>query len=75
MRERQRNKLTHPVRVVPGDKLICTIKDDKTGKTKRFTEEIGREMTIDTAVTFDLDKPAFGLKAGSIGAVFGEEQA
>lgn len=73
MKERQRSKLTTPVHVSPGDKLVCSVIDDKTGEKHRFVEEIGREMTIDTTVTFDLDEPTLGLKAGGIGAMFGEQ--
>lgn len=72
IQERQRKKLSGgPVHVLPGDKLICTVTDKKTGRVERFEEEIGRLMVIDTVVTFDV-KDEFGLEDG-IGAVFGRE--
>lgn len=72
IRVRQRNKLAGgPVLCLPGDRLICTVQDRKTKKEHKFVEDIGREMVIDTAVTFDVIDE-FGLEDG-IGAVFGHE--
>jgi hypothetical protein len=73
MKERQRNELPQPVHVQPNDWWICEIQDRKTGKVYAYAEKIARKMTIDTVVTFDLDEPALGLKAGGIGALFGEQ--
>jgi hypothetical protein len=50
------------------------VHDRKSKKTHQFDEKLGREVTVDTVVTFDLDEPALGLKAGGIGAVFGESE-
>lgn len=74
MLERQRNKLPCPVHLCPGDKLICRVSDRKTKKAHQFEEKIGREVTVDTVVTFDLDEPTLGLKAGGIGAIFGKAE-
>ncbi len=71
MKERQRYTLPDPVRIQPGDRLICTVSDRKTGHIHEFQEKIGRTMTIDTVVTFDVNKETLGLKHG-IGAIFGE---
>jgi len=70
LRERQRTQLQHPVLINPDDRLQCRIHDQKTGKTHVFTEVIGREMVVDTVVTFDVDEPVLGLVDG-IGAIFG----
>lgn len=72
MKERRRKSLPTPVHLLPGDRLICTVDDHKTKKTHRLKEKIGRVVTVDTIVTFDLDEPALGLEAGGIGAVFGK---
>jgi hypothetical protein len=53
--------------------LICRVWDSETGKFHQFEDAIGRKLVIDTVVTFDLDESALGLKAGGIGAVFGQE--
>lgn len=70
MKERQRNELPYPVCVQPGDTLICSVDDRKTGKTHKFREQIGRCIQVDTVVTFDVDEPMLGLVDG-IGAIFG----
>jgi hypothetical protein len=49
------------------------VADRKAKKVYQFEEKIGRKITVDTVVTFDLDKPALGLKKGGIGAAFGEQ--
>jgi hypothetical protein len=49
------------------------VADRKAKKVYQFEEKIGRKITVDTVVTFDLDEPALGLKKGGIGAVFGEQ--
>ncbi|MFA5344817.1 MAG: hypothetical protein WC315_00885 [Candidatus Omnitrophota bacterium] len=69
MKERTRNKLSHTVNLEPGDKLICTVNDH--GRVDQFEEKIGRKMTVDTVVTFDVDQPILGLSDG-IGAIFGK---
>ena len=71
MVERQRHTLTTPVFLAPGDVLICTVQDKKT--FHKFTEKIGREITVDTVVTFDVDEPVLGLSDG-IGAIFGKAE-
>lgn len=71
IRERQRSKLDGPLHMLPGDKLICTVTDRKTGEQHTFEENIGRQMVVDTVVTFDC-AGILGLKDG-IGAVFGRE--
>lgn len=69
MRERQRHKLPCPVHIEPGDVLICSVEDKK--KKYKFRETIGRRLTVDTIITFDVDEPMLGLGDG-IGAIFGE---
>lgn len=72
MRERQRHTLAGgPVRIEPGDTLKCWVWDRKLSKYHVFEEKIGRKLTVDTVVTFDIDEPIFGLEAG-IGAIFGK---
>ena len=71
MKERQRNSLGYPVHLFPGDRLICRVQDGKTQEEITFTEEIGRSVTIDTVVTFDVDEEVLGLTDG-IGAIFGK---
>jgi hypothetical protein len=71
MRERQRNTLPTPVHLEPGDLLICTVTDRKTKTAHQFREEIGRRITVDTVVTFDVEEPVLGLSEG-IGAIFGK---
>lgn len=70
MRERQRNRLTAPVEIYPDDTLRCSVYDRKTKRHHEFSETIGRRMTVDTVVTFDVDEPVLGLVDG-IGAIFG----
>lgn len=72
MKERQRNKFSHPVHIHPGDTLTCEVTDEETGEVHRFTEEIGRSIVVDTVVTFDVDEPVLGIVDG-IGAIFGTE--
>jgi len=72
MKEQQRNSLPGLIHFKPGDRLICTVKERKTKKTHRFEAKIGRVMTIDTRVTFDLDMATLGPEAGGIGAMFGK---
>ena len=69
MRERCRHKLPHPVSVFPGDKLICSVTEK--GQCYEFREDVGREMVIDTILTFDVDEEILGLENG-IGAIFGK---
>lgn len=57
---------------MPGDTLRVCVTDPITGKTDQFDELIGRDMIVDTVVTFELDEPEFGLSDG-IGAVFGQK--
>ncbi len=71
MRERQRHKLSHTVHIEPGDRLTCTVDDKRAKKAYRFQEDIGRHLTVDTIVTFDVDEPMLGLVDG-IGAIFGD---
>ena len=71
MRERQRSTLKNPVLLQPGDALICTVVDKK--RCYRFQENIGREVIVDTVVTFDVDEPVLGLSDG-IGAIFGKAE-
>ena len=70
IRERQRNKLSHSVHMLPHDVLKCSVHERATNKTHVFEEHIGRTMVIDTVVTFDVTGE-FGLEDG-IGAVFGK---
>ena len=71
MRERQRHTLAGgPVRIEPGDTLKCWVWDRKLSKCHVFEEKIGRKLTVDTVVTFDIDEPILGLEDG-IGAIFG----
>ena len=70
MKERQRHLLDHPVTLLPGDRLVCKVKEPGEEEIT-FVEEIGRPMEIDTVVTFDLDGEVFGLISG-IGAIFGK---
>jgi len=74
LRERQRNRLHHPVQVHPDDRLRCRVYDLETKKTHEFTETIGRQMVVDTVVTFDIVEPELGLVDG-IGAIFGRSGA
>lgn len=73
MRERQRYTLDTPVRIEPGDTLTCRVFDKKTKKVHIFREEIGRKLTVDTLVTFDVDEPVLGLSDG-IGVIFGKAE-
>lgn len=75
LKERQRNKLSYPVNLLPGDILVCEVQDSETGEVHKFTEKIGRQMKVDTVVTFDVDadEPVLGIVDG-IGAVFGTGQ-
>ena len=63
--------LPSSIYVNPEDELRCTITDSATDLVFVHTEKIGREMVVDTIVTFDIETPTLGLKSG-IGAVFGE---
>jgi hypothetical protein len=51
--------------------LMCSVEDKKTHH--KFVEKIGREITVDTVVTFDVDEPVLGLSDG-IGAIFGKAE-
>lgn len=71
---RERNRHTLPtIKLIPGDILHCAVDDRAQGMTHHFYEKIGREMTVDTLVTFDVTNE-FGL-ANGIGAIFGEANA
>jgi hypothetical protein len=73
MKIRNRHSFTHPIHLQPGDKFICTVTEH--GREVFSTaEDIGREMVLDTVVTFDIepdDLEELGLAEG-IGAVFGK---
>ena len=71
IKERQRNTLLTPVMGQPGDSLVCEVTDHETRKMQSFKESIGRKITIDTIVTFDVIGPTLGLSEG-IGAIFGK---
>lgn len=73
MRERQRHTLPTTVHLVPGDLLTCRVQDRKVKKVYEFAEKIGRDLTVDTVVTFDVDEPILGLSDG-IGAIFGKAE-
>ncbi len=73
IRERTRHNLVHVVHAKPGDAFVCTIRDDD-GKLYRFRESIGREITINTVVTFDVATPILG-RAEGVGALFGCAQS
>ena len=57
--------------MLPGDELVCTVRDGRTQEEITVTEEIGRTMTVDTVVTFDVEEEVLGL-TGGIGAIFGK---
>lgn len=71
MKERHRHNLGRDVHLEPGDVLQVSIQDRETKTQDSFMEKIGRKITVDTIVTFDVDEPVFGLTEG-IGAVFGK---
>jgi len=60
------------VRVLPDDVLVCKVQDRENKLEYQFMEHIGKEMIVDTIVTFDIDGPILGLVNG-IGAIFGTE--
>jgi len=60
--------LPHPVHIFPGDKFICSVTEK--GRCYEFKEDIGREIVIDTIVTFDVSEAILEVENG-IGAVFG----
>lgn len=74
MKERNRYPLSGgPIFVCPGDLLRVTVTEEETGKKFFFEEDIGRTMTIDTVVTFDIEdgEILLGLTDG-VGAIFGK---
>ena len=71
LKERLRHTFANPIKLKPSDLLQCTVSDRET--TQVFSERIGREVTIDTVVTFDVVDPILGLSDG-IGAIFGRAE-
>ncbi len=73
LKERQRHTLPVTVHTRPGDQLRCTVQDRKTMRQYSYREEIGRELVIDTIVTFDIPpgETVLGLTNG-IGGIFGK---
>jgi hypothetical protein len=71
LKERQRNKLSRKITLLPGDVLVCKVQDRKTKTHETFVEEIERTIEVDTVVTFDVDGETLGLVDG-IGAIFGK---
>jgi hypothetical protein len=70
LKERQRYKLPGSIPVEPGDSFTCSVSEK--GKIYEFREKIGRNMMIDTIVTFDTDDNELGV--AGIGAIFGEDK-
>lgn len=69
MKERARYRLNSPVTLTRDDKFVCTVSGEE--QVQIYEEKIGKKMTIDTIVTFNIVTPVLGLVNG-IGAIFGE---
>ena len=68
MKKRFVHKLVCPVQLIPGDTFNILIHDKC--QIYKYSEKIGRTMTIDTIITFDANGSELGVKG--IGVVFGK---
>lgn len=69
MKERLRKKI-RAITVCPNDTITLTYTDERGKKISVLRENIGRVMTLDEAVIFDVEKGDFKDAADGIGGAF-----